>query len=214
MNALNRVKTVYSFWGRWPLLYGAQDYITFMGRPGRIRRRAVEKLHARNNDTILEVACGTGRNFPYLMEVVGTEGSLIGFDYVQAMLNSAKQLCEKRGWKHITLKQGDAAQLAIGEEHVDGVLSVLGISAIPDWERAFLRCRDVLRPGGRLVVCDARLFTGFLKMLNPLIRLVYSECAAWDPSKDIPKKMKEIFGNLETEYINAGTFFIAVAVKK
>ncbi|MBI5401403.1 class I SAM-dependent methyltransferase [Candidatus Wolfebacteria bacterium] len=213
MSNLNKVEAVYSFWGRLPFLYAAQDYITFMGRPGYIRRQAVKKLNAKSSDKILEVACGTGRNFSYLVEVLGKEGVLIGFDYVQEMLDAAKQLCEREDWKNIKLKQGDAAELNIGEENFDGVLSVLGISAIPGWEQALKRCLEVLRPGGRLVVCDGRLFTGFLKILNPLVKLIYSKFAAWDPAKNIPEKMKEIFGNVETENINLGTFFIAVAVK-
>jgi len=96
----------------------------------------------------------------------------------------------------------------------EGDVSALGISAIPKWEKTLGRCYDVLRSGGKLVVCDARLFTGFLKILNPLIRLIYSKFAAWDHSKNIPEKMKEIFGNVEAENLNLGTFFIAVSVKR
>jgi len=214
MSNLNKVKAVYSFWGRLSFLYAAQDYITFMGRPGFIRRKAVEKLHAKKRDKILEVACGTGRNFPYLMETLEKEGVLIGFDYVQEMLDAARQLSERKDWKNIKLVQGDAAELNVGEENFDGVLSVLGISAIPDWEQSLLRCKDVLRPGGRLVVCDGRLFTGFFKILNPLVKLIYSKFADWDSAKNIPEKMKEIFGNVETESINLGTFFISASIKK
>ena len=94
------------------------------------------------------------------------------------------------------------------------MVSVLGVSAIPDWEKALNRCYDVLRPGGKLVICDARLFTGFLKILNPLVKIIYSKFAAWDSTKNIPEKMKEIFGNVELENINLDTFFIAVSVKK
>lgn len=213
MNTLKNVKTVYSFWGRFPFLYAVQDYFTFMGRPAFIRRKAVKGINAREGDKILEVACGTGRNFPFLMGVLGNKGTLVGFDYVQEMLDSAKQLSKGMGWKNIRFVQGDAAELNVHEENFDGILSVLGISAIPDWEQALMRCFDILRPGGRLVVCDARLFSGFLKILNPLVKLVYTRFAAWDPSKNIPKMMQEIFGNVELEEINLGTFFIAVAVK-
>ena len=130
------------------------------------------------------------------------------------MLDAAKQLSKRNKWGNIRLIQGDAAQLKIIEKKFDGVVSVLGISAIPKWEKTLGRCYDVLRSGGKLVVCDARLFTGFLKFLNPLIRLIYSKFAAWDSSKNISKKMEEIFGNVEVENLNFGTFFIAVSVKK
>ena len=171
-------------------------------------------LGLKKGDRALEVACGSGRNFPYLIEAVGKDGFILGFDYSREMLNAAKELAERNGWYNIRLIQGDAAQLKIREKNFDGIVSVLGMSAIPDWERALERCRNVLRYGGTLVVCDARLFTGFLKILNPLVRFIYSKFAAWNPSKNIPEKMKKIFGNVEVENLNAGTFFIAVSVKK
>lgn len=211
---LEKVRKVYSFWGRFPSLYSAQDAITFLGRAKTIRSKAVKKMGLKNGDKALEVACGSGRNFPYLAETVGKNGFILGFDYSQEMLDAAKQLTKQNGWNNIKLVQGDAAQLKINENNFDGVVSVLGISAIPNWEQALNRCYDVLQNGGSLVVCDARLFTGFLKILNPLIRRIYSKFAAWDPSKNIPEKMKEIFGNVEVENLNFGTFFIAVAVKK
>ncbi len=211
---LEKVKRVYSFWGKFPFLYSAQDSITFLGRAKAIRSRAVKKIGLKWGDKALEVACGSGRNFPYLAGAVGKKGKVVGFDYSQEMLDAAKQLSNRNGWNNIKLIQGDAAQLKITEKNFNGVVSVLGISAIPDWEKALGRCYNVLRMEGKLVVCDARLFTGFLKIINPLVRLIYSKFAAWDPSKNIPRKMKELFGNVEVENLNFGTFFIAVSIKK
>lgn len=214
MNALDKVKKVYSFWGKFPMLYILQDYITFLGRPNFIRGAAVKKLNLRRGDKVLEVACGSGRNFPFIMEAIGRNGRLAGFDYSQEMLDAAEKLRGQMGWDNIKLVQGDAAELSTGEENFDGVIGVLGISAIPGWEKALRRCFEVLRPGGRLVVCDARLFTGFLSFLNPMIKIIYSNFAAWDPSKDIPGKIKEIFGEVEVESFNFGSFYILSAVKK
>ena len=211
---LKKVKKIYFFWGRFPSLYSVQDIVTFLGRAKTIRSRAVKKMGLKRDNKALEVACGSGRNFPYIIETVGKEGFIVGFDYSQEMLDAAKQLSKQNEWSNIKLVHGDAAQLKITENNFDGAVSVLGISAIPDWEKALERCHDVLRFGGKLVVCDARLFTGFLKFLNPLVKVIYSKLAAWDPSKNIPEKMKEIFGNVEVENLNLDTFFIAVSVKK
>ena len=211
---LKKVKKMYSFWGRFPSLYSAQDIITFLGRAKTIRSLAVKKMGLKRGDKTLEVACGSGRNFPYLVDAIGKDGFILGFDYSQEMLDASKQLSKQNEWSNIKLIQGDATQLKITEKNFDGVVSILGISAIPDWEKALERCHDVLRFEGKLVVCDARLFTGFLKFLNPLVKVIYSKFAAWDPSKNIPEKMKEIFGNVELENLNFGTFFIAVSVKK
>ncbi|MBI4439506.1 methyltransferase domain-containing protein [Candidatus Woesearchaeota archaeon] len=211
---LKRVEKVYSFWGKFPYLYRMQDTITFLGKAGTIRKNAVKKLGLRKGDRVLEVACGSGRNFSYLAEAVGKKGFVLGFDYSREMLNAAKELCRQNRWDNIKLVQGDASQLKIDENGFNGVISVLGISAIPGWEKAIRRCHEVLRYGGRMVVCDARLFGGFLRFLNPAVLLVYSKFAAWDPSKNIPKQMKKVFGNVRAESYNLGTFFIAVSSKK
>lgn len=212
-NALAHVQKVYSFWGRFPFLYQLQDIVTFLGRAGTLRRTAVERLGVHFGDTVLEVACGTGRNFRYIERSIGEKGRLMGFDYSAEMLQAAQQLCRRKGRKNVKLVQGDAAQLNIQERNFDGVVSVLGISAVPGWKKALCRCHAVLRQGGRLVVCDARLFSGRLSFFNPLVKIIYSRFAAWDPSKNIPAEMKDIFGNVDVEKFNFGTFFIAVSVK-
>ncbi len=211
---LENVNAVYSFWGKHPALYNLQDIVTFLGRAKKIRGNAVKKMQLKKGNKVLEVACGTGSNFFYLVSAVEKEGFIFGFEYVQDSINSAKKLAEQKGWKNIKLVQGDAAQLKIIEKDFDGIICVLGMSAIPGWDKALKRCYDVLRPGGRLVVCDACLFSNFLKFLNPLVKWIYIKFAAWAPNRNIPEKMKEIFGNVEIEKMNLGTFFIAVSVKK
>ncbi len=211
---LDKIKRVYSFWGRFPRLYNIQDIFTFLGRAKIIRKRAVKEMDIKPEDTVLEVACGSGRNFSYLTEMINKNGLILGLDYSPEMLNAARQLCEQKSWKNLRLIQGDAAKCIICEKKIDGVISILGISAIPEWEKALKRCYDVLKPGSKLVVCDACLFTGILGIFNPIIKLIYSHLAAWDPDKNIPKEMKSLFKNIKVEYFNFGTFFIAVSVKE
>jgi ubiquinone/menaquinone biosynthesis C-methylase UbiE len=185
-----------------------------MGRPGHIRRTAVEALGLREGDRVLEVGCGTGRNFGHLLRAIGSDGRLVGFDYSAEMLAAAGRLCRRRGWANVSLIEGDAAELEIGEEAFDGVLAVLAMSAIPDHRGALSRCLEVLRPGGVLSVCDARLFSGRLAIFNPPVRAAYTRWAAWDPCKDLPADMRDAFGNVEVKEFNRGSFFIATSGKR
>lgn len=211
---LDRVRSVYSFWGRFSSLYSAQGLITFLGQEGSLRDRAVSRIGLEPGNKVLDVACGTGRNFRYLLERVGAEGEVLGFDYTQEMLEAAEKLCRKNGWQNVKLVQGDAAELDLEETNFDGAISVLGISAIPDYESALSRIKDVLRPGGMLSVLDGKPFDGALSFLNPIIKPLYSIWAVWDYSRDIPQKMKETFGNVMVGHFNSGTMYIAVSVKK
>jgi demethylmenaquinone methyltransferase/2-methoxy-6-polyprenyl-1,4-benzoquinol methylase len=208
---LEAVRDVYAVWGRHPLLYAAQDWITFVGRPRAIRLRAVEALALRPGTRVLEVACGTGRNFDYLERAIGPNGSLVGFDFSREMLEAARDLVARRGWRNVELVQGDAAVLDVGSAPFDGVLCVLGMSAIPDHRRALERCRAVLRPGGVVVVCDGRAFTGTLAVANPLLRAVYGRWAAWSSERDVVGDMRHVFGDVVLDELTARTLFIAKA---
>lgn len=210
---LETVRRVYATWGRHPRLYAAQDWLTFLGRHQAIRRRAVEATGVGRGARVLEVACGTGRNFRYIENRIRHRGRLVGFDYSREMLAAAREICRRRGWSNVDLVQGDAAVLDVGEEPFDAVLSVLGLSAVPDYVAALERCRAVLRPGGTLSVCDAQLFPGRLRMLNPLVRAAYTRGAAWNPDRDIPGQMRRIFGNVLVETFNLGTFFVATSTR-
>ena len=210
---LSAVSHVYSVWGRHPRLYAAQDWITFLGKHRTIRRRAVEATGVGPGARVLEVACGTGRNFRTIEDLIGAEGHLVGFDYSREMLSAARGLAERRGWSNVEFVQGDAAVLDVGDEPFDAAVSVLGISAIPDYLSALQRCHDVLRPGGVLSVCDARLFTGGLSFLNPIVRPLYERLAAWRPDRELSRDMRRIFGNVSVEAFNAGTFFVGTSKK-
>ncbi len=212
--ALNQMADTYRVWGRHPGLYAAQDWVTFMTRHREMRRRAVEALAPRPGDRVLEVGCGTGRNIPYLMEAIGSEGILIGVDYTPEMLDAARELVRRNNWPNVTLIQGDAVTRDLDEASFDGILSVLAMSCMPNHLEALQRCRDVLRSGRRLAVCDARPFPGRLKVLNPLIRPIYKRTAGWDPDRDIASDMRATFGNVEVETFNCGSFFIAVSRKE
>ncbi len=55
------------------------------------RRKAVAALKLQPGDTVVEIGCGTGLNFPLLQQAVGPEGRLIGVDLTDSMLEQARQ---------------------------------------------------------------------------------------------------------------------------
>ena len=57
------------------------------GYPQRAQRlRAVQALGLRAGDTVIDIACGTGLNFPLIEEVIGPGGRIVGVDLTDAML--------------------------------------------------------------------------------------------------------------------------------
>ena len=123
---LKKVKKMYSFWGRFPSLYSAQDIITFLGRAKTIRSRAVKKIGLKRGDKALEVACGSGRNFPYIIDAVGKDGFILGFDYSQEMLDAAKQLQAEQKISNVLFQTADAEKTPFNDEYFDVAYSRRG----------------------------------------------------------------------------------------
>lgn len=145
------IRRIYGLWA--PNYKLANAYV--LGQLPRMRQLAVKQLQLQPGGSVLDLSCGTGANFPYLQEQIGPTGRLVGVDYTQAMLDEARRLVEQRGWQNVELAYADAATLDLHEEF-DGVLWTLAASVVPGWQTALERVVSHLRPGGRLVVADAR----------------------------------------------------------
>ena len=146
--------------------------LVLLGQEGRLRKKTVARLRLKPGDTVLDLACGTGRNFAFLMTQIGPAGQLIGFDFTPEMLARAERRVLRQGWDNVTLIRGDAAELAL-DLSVDAVICTLAMSVIPGYRKAIRRAVAVLRPGGTLAVGDVRLSDRpWARLLNPLADLV------------------------------------------
>lgn len=133
----------------------------------RYRRQAVNALQLHGGARVLELACGTGLNFPLLQQAVGPEGHIIGLDLTPAMLAKAGERVEAHGWKNVELIQGDATRFQL-REPADGVLCTFGLSLMPDYVSVMAQVEKALRPGGRVAIADVRLVEGGWRILNSL----------------------------------------------
>lgn len=145
------------------------------------RRKAVQALDLSPGDTVLEIGCGTGRNFAHLVGAVGERGSVIGVDASPGMLAEARKLIARRGWSNVRLLQEDAARLSVEDDDVNGVLFSLSYSVLPERRPALEAAWHRLAAGGRLVVMDAGLpDTRLGRILKPAGRVLVS-IAPGDP---------------------------------
>ena len=124
-------------------------------REGRYRRETVDALSLKPGDTVVDLACGTGLNFPLLEEVVKEEGQIIGVDLTDAMLDRARERVQAAGWQNVDLVQADLAQYSFPSE-VAGILSTFAISLIPEYDKVLRRGSAALRAGGRMAIFDLK----------------------------------------------------------
>lgn len=117
------------------------------------RTIAVECLNLKQGDTIVDLCCGTGLNFPHLFNKVGPEGKVIGVDLSADMLKEAEKQIIKEGWKNFTLIQSDAAKYQF-PKNINGIVTSYAITLIPEFDSIISVGSKSLTKGGSFVVLD------------------------------------------------------------
>lgn len=154
--------------GRWlyELLAPAYDRLSGEGTLYAIARaRTIQLLHLRPGATVLDVACGTGRNHELIQERIGPSGRLVGLDRSPRMLQRARERAARQGWNNVELIETDVTNLtpelldelgvATPTAGFDAVLCTLGLTVIPDWRNAWRAMLNLVHPGGRIAIMDA-----------------------------------------------------------
>ena len=122
------------------------------------RDRLIARLQPPPGGTVLEIACGTGRNLVAAAKAY-PEARFYGLDISEEMLVSACGAVERAGLEdRITLAAGDATafdlETLFGIKAVDRAYISYAISMIPDWQDAVRQGIAALAPGGRLHIVD------------------------------------------------------------
>ena len=133
------------------------EWLLFM--PRGLRREAVDSLELNPGDHVLEIGCGTGRNFPHLQNAVGRTGRVYGVDISPGMLSKARETRDAGSWHNIELHECDAADFT-APAPLDAVLFSLSYNTMPHHRRVLRNAWAQLRPGGRLVIMDAKVPSG------------------------------------------------------
>jgi len=147
-------------------LASGYDASCWMIEPG--RAEAIELLQLQPDQTVLDVASGTGKSFPLLSNRVGPAGRVIGVEQSPAMARIAQQRIDELQLANV--KQVIApVEEAVIQGPVDALLfhythDVLRTPAA--LENVFSSARD----GARGVVVGFKLPTGWRSAFNPWFR--------------------------------------------
>lgn len=179
-----------------------------------LRRRAIRALQLRPGDAVVDLACGTGQNFPLIERAIGPGGRIFGVDLTDAMLAQAERRTQHNGWSNVSLVQADAADYAFPAE-VDAILSTYALSHLPECGDVIARGAGALRRDGRCVVLDLKAPDSAPRLLAQLGTALgrpfgsIDEWLARRPWEGIRASMQDALGDLLWSELCFGTAFLA-----
>jgi demethylmenaquinone methyltransferase/2-methoxy-6-polyprenyl-1,4-benzoquinol methylase len=186
------------------------------GYPQRAQRlRAVRALGLRAGDRVVDVACGTGLNFPLIEEAIGPGGRIVGVDLTDAMLARASDRVAANGWSNVGLVQADAADFGFPAE-VDAILSTYALTQVPDCGVVIAHGAAALAEGGRWVVLDLKIpdrTPGWLSKLGTAVVGTSASLEEWimrRPWETIREAVEDELADASWTELCLGTAFLAV----
>ena len=119
-----------------------------LGRPlPRMLKLSSEAV--RGMGKVLEVAAGTGI---VTSAIAQTCDSVVATDYAAAMVKVLEQRVKDAGLKNVTCEQADIYALSYQPGEFDAVVAANVLHLVPDLPAALQALRNVMKPGGSLVV--------------------------------------------------------------
>jgi precorrin-6B methylase 2 len=134
-----------------------------------LRQRAVHALQLKTGSRALDVGCGPGGSFPYLVEAVGPSGEVVGVEISPEVSINARRRIEVNRWSNVQVVEGEAKTVQL-----DGTFDAMLLLGAPDAYASPEAVDNLLRylkDDARIVAFGAKLSHRRLgKMLNWLSR--------------------------------------------
>lgn len=125
------------------------EVIDFFGPFG---RALVAGADLQPGERVLDLACGRGSSLFPALDAVGEDGTVIGIDLAQGMVERLTVDLEARGIGNAEVRMGDAEALDLPDGSVDAALAGFLIFFAPDPPQVLAELFRVTRPGGRVAL--------------------------------------------------------------
>jgi demethylmenaquinone methyltransferase/2-methoxy-6-polyprenyl-1,4-benzoquinol methylase len=128
--------------------YDVTNTVLSAGLDRRWRKRTRQCLELHPKQKVLDLAAGTGVS---TAELQRSGAAAIACDFSLGMLRAGKSA---RTRKHVTFVAGDGMHLPFADASFDAATIAFGLRNVADPLLALRELARVVRPGGRLVVCE------------------------------------------------------------
>ena len=116
------------------------------------RKRGILDMELEKGAHVLDLCSGTGRNLPYLDDIIGEHGVIYSLDSSNRMQNFAKNKSLSCSVEYLI---EDASNMSLNKiPTLDGVVCTFGLSIVKDWENVFIDTYNKLKPDGSYLILD------------------------------------------------------------
>ncbi len=167
-------------WGYWPDPKAATlTNDDFRKASDALTKKLLTWANPQSGEAILDVGCGFGGTIAHMNETYANL-NMVGLNIDARQIERAREKVEPLAQHENKIKfvVGNACKLPFEDSSFDTVLAVECIFHFPSRKEFFLEAKRVLKPGGKLVLCDfvAR------PILLPVLGLIFLACR-----KDVTK---------------------------
>ena len=113
-----------------------------------------EKGKPQLGDVVGDLGCGKGMDVFLSSKSVGDSGLVIGIDNNYKMIEKARDISTKRGFKNKAFRLGEIEYLPIWDNTLDLLMSNCVINLSTDKEQVYSEVYRVLKPDGRISISD------------------------------------------------------------
>ncbi len=119
------------------------------------KRFTIDHANARPGQSILDLAGGTGDLAIRFSRLVGQDGHVVLADINAAMLREGRRRLVDEGIAgNVTIAQVDAENLPFAESSFDCITIAFGLRNVTDKQAALESMRNVLKPGGKVMILE------------------------------------------------------------
>ena len=143
--------------------WGARHYdlmmdLLLMGRYQSFIKEAIGRMHIRQEDAILDLGSGTGRNICVMLKSLGSTARAVGVDISQEMLQQARKRCHP--YPQVTFLEHRIEEPLPFREEFDKAFISFTLHGFEDEdkERVTANAHRALRPGGTFWILDYNEF--------------------------------------------------------
>jgi len=104
--------------------------------------------------TVLDLGSGAGNDVFVARQLTGDNGTVIGVDFTEAMIDKAEQNRQKLGFENVRFVYGDIEDLPLEDNCTDVVISNCVMNLLPNKTRGYAEVFRVLQPGGHFSISD------------------------------------------------------------